>query len=43
LKQEFLNFVETLINENPTRAQELMTDDVIAYLNIFKEIKDEKP
>ena len=43
LKQEFLNFVETLIKENPDRAKELMTDNVIAYLNILKEVKDEKP
>ena len=43
MKQEFLNFVEKLIKENPDRAKELMTDNVIAYLNILKEVKDEKP
>ncbi len=43
MKDEFLNFVETLIKENPDRAKELMTDNIIAYLNILKEVKEEKP
>jgi len=43
LKQEFLDFVEKLIEENPDRAKELMTDNVIAYLNVLKDVKDEKP
>ena len=43
MKQEFLNFVETLIEENPEKAKELMTDNIIAYLNILKDSKDEKP
>lgn len=43
MKTEFLNFVETLINENPDKAKELMTDNIIAYLNILKDSKDEKP
>ena len=43
MKQEFLNFVEALIKENPEKAKELMTENVVAYLNILKEIKDEKP
>lgn len=43
MKQEFLNFVEALIKENPEKANELMTDNVKAYLDILKEVKDEKP
>ena len=43
LKQEFLNFVEQLIKENPDRAKELMTENVIAYLNILKDTKNDKP
>ena len=43
MKQEFLNFIETLIKENPDRANELMTENVKAYLDILKEVKDEKP
>ena len=43
MKQEFLDFVEALIKENPEKANELMTENVKAYLDILKEIKDEKP
>ena len=40
LKNEFLNFVETLMKENPDKTNELMTDNIMAYLNILKEVKD---
>jgi hypothetical protein len=43
LKEEFLNFIEILMNENPTRTKELMTDNIITYLNILKDSKDAKP
>ncbi len=31
------------MNENPTRTKELMTDNIITYLNILKDSKDAKP
>ena len=43
MKEEFLNFIEALINENPEKAKELMTDNIVAYLNILKEEKNKKP
>jgi len=32
-----------LIKENPEKANELMTDNIVAYLNILKEDKNKKP
>ena len=43
MKNEFLNFVETLMKENPDKTNELMTDNIMAYLNILKEVKEDKP
>ena len=43
MKNEFLNFVETLMKENPDKTKELMTDNIMAYLNILKEVKEDKP
>ena len=43
MKQEFLNFVESLMKANPELTESLMTDDIQAYLKILKDIKDEKP
>lgn len=43
MKNEFLNFVETLMKENPDKTNELMTDNIKAYLNILKEVKEDKP
>lgn len=43
MKQEFLNFVNTLIEANPDLAKQLMTDNIKEYLNILAEVKDEKP
>lgn len=43
MKQEFLNFVNKLMENNPELTKELMTDNVKAYLDILKEMKTEKP
>jgi len=44
LKQEFLNFVNALIEANPEVADKLMTDNVKMYLDILKnEKKTDKP
>jgi Mn-dependent DtxR family transcriptional regulator len=43
MKQEFLNFINSLMNANPELTNELMTDDIKAYLNILAETKIEKP
>ena len=43
MKQEFLNFVNELMKASPELTQELMTDDIRAYLDILKDIKNEKP
>ena len=31
------------MKENPERTNELLTDNIIAYLNILKDSKDDKP
>ena len=43
MKQEFLNFVQKLMEANPELTKQLMSDNVQAYLDILKDIKDEKP
>ena len=43
MKQEFLDFVNALMNANPKLTDELMTESVKAYLNILAEVKEEKP
>lgn len=43
MKQNFLNFVNALMEANPDITKKLMTDDIQAYLDILKEAKDEKP
>ena len=43
MKQEFLDFVNSLMNANPELTDKLMTENVKAYLDILAEIKDEKP
>ena len=43
MNKEFLDFVETLMNENPERTKELMTENIEAYLNMLKDAKKEKP
>lgn len=42
MKQEFLDFVNALMNANPKLTDELMTESVKAYLNILAEVKEEK-
>ena len=41
MKQEFLNFVNELMKANPELTNKLMTDNIKAYLDILKDIKDE--
>ena len=43
MKQEFLNFINSLMNANPDLTEKLMTENVKAYLDILAEAKDEKP
>lgn len=43
MKQEFLNFVNALMEANPNLTNELMTDNIKAYLEILTGAKDEKP
>lgn len=44
MKQEFLDFVNALIEANPEVANKLMTDNVKMYLDILKnEKKTDKP
>jgi len=43
MKNEFLNFVNQLMEANPELTDKLMTDNIKAYLDILKEVKDEKP
>lgn len=43
MKQEFLNFVNSLMEANPELTRKLMTDEIRQYLKALEEIKDEKP
>ena len=43
MKQEFLNFINSLMNANPDLTEKLMTENIKAYLDILAEVKDEKP
>ena len=43
MKQEFLDFVNALIAAAPEVANELMTENVKAYLDALKDKKNEKP
>lgn len=43
MKQEFLNFVNELMKASPNVVNELMTENIQAYLDILKDTKDEKP
>lgn len=43
MKQEFLDFINKLMNANPDLTAKLMTENVKAYLDILTETKDEKP
>ena len=43
MKKEFLYFVNELMKANPELTETLMTDDIRAYLDLLKDVKDEKP
>lgn len=44
MKQEFLNFVKILMEENPEKTKELMTENIANYLKALESgKKDEKP
>lgn len=43
MKKEFIEFIDKLMEANPELTKQIMTDDIEAYLNVLKEIKDEKP
>ena len=43
MKQDFLNFLNKLMEANPELTNELMREDIQSYLNILKEGKSEKP
>ena len=43
MKQDFLKFVNELMNANPDLTAKLMNDNVKAYLHVLNEVKDEKP
>lgn len=43
-KQDFINFLDTLMNSNPKLTDELMTDDIATYINVLKDSdSSEKP
>lgn len=42
MKQEFLNFINSLMEANPELTNQLMTENIQAYLDILKESKVEK-
>ena len=43
MKQEFINFVNTLIEAAPEVAEQHMTENVKAYLDALTDKKNEKP
>lgn len=43
MKQEFLNFINSLMEANPELTNSLMTDNIRDYLKILKDEKDSKP
>lgn len=43
MKQEFLNFINQLMDANPELTSKLMTDNVKAYLDILRDKENEKP
>ena len=42
MKQEFLNFINSLMEANPELTNKLMTENIQAYLDILKDVKIEK-
>ena len=43
MKQEFLDFLNALIEAAPDVADKLMTDNVKSYISILNDIDDTKP
>ena len=43
MKQEFLNFINKLMKANPKLTEELMTEEIKAYLDILRDSNNEKP
>lgn len=43
MKQEFLNFINELMKANPKLTEELMTEEIKAYLDILRDSNNEKP
>jgi predicted transcriptional regulator len=39
MKQEFLDFINALMNANPDITEKLMTDNIREYLNILNDMK----
>ena len=43
MKEQFLNFVNELMNHDVDFTNKIMNDDVQAYLNMLNDVKGEKP
>ena len=43
MKQEFLNFLQALMKAAPDVAEELMTDNIKAYMDALMDSKNDKP
>ena len=43
MKQEFINFLDTLMNACPNIVNEMMTDNIQAYIDTIKNTKETKP
>jgi DNA-binding MarR family transcriptional regulator len=43
MKEEFLNFLNELMKNAPQVVEELMTDNIRAYIDVLKGDKSEKP
>ena len=43
MKQEFLDFLNALMEAAPDVAEKLMTDNIQAYIDVLKDVKEEKP
>jgi len=43
LKEQFLNFLDELMNANPDVTKKYMTDDVRAYIDTLRDTKKDKP
>jgi DNA-binding MarR family transcriptional regulator len=43
VKQEFINFLNALMEANPEVTEKLMTEDIKSYINILTKEKTEKP